>query len=34
LFNSRLRERGQEYLNMNKEEISKFMLDMDKKIRG
>ena len=34
LFNSRLRERGQEYLNLNKEEISKFMLDMDKKIRG
>jgi tetratricopeptide (TPR) repeat protein len=34
LFNSRLRERGQEYLNMNKEEISKFMLDVDKKIRG
>jgi len=34
LFNSRLRERGQEYLNMNKEEITKFMLDMDKKIRG
>ena len=34
LFSSRLRERGQEYLNMNKEEISKFMLDMDKKIRG
>src|SRR5687768_394762 len=27
LFNSRLRERGQEYLNMNKEEITKFMLD-------
>jgi hypothetical protein len=34
LFNSRLRERGQEYLNLNKEEISKFMLDLDKKIRG
>ncbi|HKU82546.1 MAG TPA: tetratricopeptide repeat protein [Candidatus Nitrosocosmicus sp.] len=34
LYNSRLRERGQEYLNLNKEEISKFMLDLDKKIRG
>lgn len=34
LFNSRLREKGQEYLNSNKEEISKFMLEMDKKIRG
>jgi len=34
LFNSRLRERGQEYLNLNKEEISKFMLDLDKKLRG
>jgi predicted S18 family serine protease len=34
LFNSRLREKGQEYLNVHKEEISKFMLDMDKKIRG
>jgi hypothetical protein len=34
LFNSRLRERGQEYLNSNKEEISRFMLEMDKKVRG
>jgi tetratricopeptide (TPR) repeat protein len=34
LFNSRLREKGQEYLNIHKEEISKFMLDMDKKVRG
>jgi hypothetical protein len=34
LFNSRLRERGQEYLNLNKDEISKFMLDLDKKMRG
>ena len=34
LFNSRLREKGQEYLNSNKDEISKFMLEMDKKIRG
>ena len=34
LFNSRLREKGQEYLNIHKEEISKFMLEMDKKIRS
>jgi tetratricopeptide (TPR) repeat protein len=34
LYNSRLREKGQEYLNSNKGEISKFMLEMDKKIRG
>ena len=34
LYNSRLREKGQEYLNSNKDEISKFMLEMDKKIRG
>jgi hypothetical protein len=34
LFNSRLRERGQEYLNLNKEEISRFMLEFDKKLRG
>ncbi len=34
LFNSRLKENGQEYLNMHKDEISKFMLEMDKKIKG
>jgi len=34
LFNSRLKENGQEYLNIHKEEISKFMLEFDKKIRG
>ena len=34
LFNSRLKENGQEYLNVHKEEISKFMLEMDKKIKG
>lgn len=32
LFNSRLREKGQEYLNVNKEKISRYMLDMEKKI--
>ncbi len=34
LFNSRLREKGQEYLNLHKEEISKFMLELDRKIKG
>lgn len=34
LINSRLRENGQEYLNIHKEEISKFMLEFDRKIRG
>lgn len=34
LFNSRLRENGQEYLNVHKEEISQFMIEFDKKIRG
>lgn len=34
LFNSRLREKGQEYLNSNKDEISRFMLEMEKKIKG
>jgi hypothetical protein len=32
IFNSRLREKGQEYLNINKESISTYMLDMEKKI--
>jgi hypothetical protein len=34
LFNSRLREKGLEYLNLHKEEISKFMSEFDRKIRG
>jgi len=34
LFNSRLREKGQEYLNLHKEEISKFMFELDNKIKG
>ncbi|MGN6822170.1 MAG: hypothetical protein ACTHJ7_05285, partial [Candidatus Nitrosocosmicus sp.] len=34
LINSRLRENGQEYLNIHKEEISRFMLEFDRKIRG
>ena len=34
LYNSRLKEKGQEYLNLHKEEISRFMLELDKKIRG
>ena len=34
LFNSRLREKGQEYLNLHKEEISKFMFELDRKIKG
>jgi hypothetical protein len=34
LFNSRLKENGHEYLSIHKEEISKFMLEFDKKIRG
>lgn len=34
LINSRLRENGQEYLNIHKEEISRFMLEFEKKIRG
>jgi tetratricopeptide (TPR) repeat protein len=33
LFNSRLKEKGQEYLNLHKEEISKFMFELDKKIK-
>lgn len=32
LFSSRLREKGQEYLNINRENISKFMLEMERKI--
>jgi tetratricopeptide (TPR) repeat protein len=34
LFNNRLREKGIEYLNIHKEEISKFMLEMEKKIKS
>lgn len=34
LFNSRLKEKGQEYLNLHKEEISRFMIDMERKIKG
>jgi len=34
LFNSRLKEKGLEYLNLHKEEISKFMSEFDRKIRG
>src|SRR5919112_4457747 len=34
LYNSRLKEKSQEYLNMHKEEITKFMLELDKNIRG
>lgn len=34
LFSSRLKEKGQEYLNLHREEISKFMFELDKKIKG
>lgn len=34
LFSSRLKEKGQEYLNLHREEISKFMFEFDKKIKG